>query len=75
MIIKNKSSKHDTQHTQNTLNIQNTQNYMKKSDLDLEETENIQNELPTKAISKSAMLKQPRQYEWDKYNTDFNYLC
>ena len=72
MIINSKLTK---QRPQNTSCQQTFQNQIKKSNSDMAETENIPNDVSTSAVRRSSRLNQTGSYEWDKYNTDFNYLC
>ena len=58
-----------------TLGQQTTQNHTKKSNTDLAEMGTNTNESSVRTVRRSARLNQSGSYEWDKYNTDFNYLC
>lgn len=62
MVIKHKLSKQGAQ---------NTSNYIKNG---LAETETIPNDSTARTLRRSDRLNQTSKYEWDKYNTDFNYL-
>jgi len=72
MVINSKLPKY---HASNLQIKQNPQNNMNSSSHTVANTTNIETDTSTRTVRRSARLNQTGSYEWDKYNTDFNYLC